>query len=195
LLSLITFLYFCLMVTQIELISPRLILRSVTPALIHELYTTKTKEEIIRYFGVDEKGYEHFKDMHEKGMETNRFSMFFFLLLDKQTNLPIGECGFHTLNTSHRRTELFYTLRHEADKRKGLMTEALHVVLKYGFTELDLHRVEALVGSSNTASIKLLQRFNFVKEGTMREDYVVNGKNQDSDCYSLLKWEWEKMQA
>ncbi len=146
------------------------------------------------YFDVDESGYDHFKNMHEKGMETNRLSMFFFLLLDKKTNLPIGECGFHTLNKTHRRTELFYTLRKDEHKQKGLMTEALTAVLEYGFTKLDLHRIEALVGDRNTASVKLLKNFNFTKEGTMREDYCVDGKNESSDCYSLLKWEWEKTQ-
>lgn len=70
------------------------------------------------------------------------------------------------------------------------MTEALREVLNYGFSELKLHRIEALVAESNIPSIRLLKRFGFTKEGTMREDYVVNGVSEDSDCYSLLKWEW-----
>ena len=180
------------MFKQIELTTHRLILKSVTPAIIHEFYNTKTKDDIMQYFGCDEAGYDHMKSMHEKGMETNRLSLFFFLLINKQNNLPIGECGFHTWNKTHNRTELFYLLRKDADKQKGYMSEALKAVLDYGFNELNLHRVEALVGATNIHSIKLLARFGFTKEGTMREDYVVNGKNQDSDCYSLLKWEWKK---
>lgn len=178
------------MLPPIEITTQRLILKSITPALIHELFNTKPKDGIIRFFGVDEAGYEHFKDMHEKGMETHRLSLFFFLLIDKQNNLPIGECGFHTWNQTHRRAELFYSLRKDADKQKGFMTEALHKVLNFGFTELNLHRIEALVAADNTPSVKLLLRYGFTKEGTMREDYVVEGKNEDSDCYSLLKWEW-----
>lgn len=72
------------------------------------------------------------------------------------------------------------------------MTEALETVLKFGFTELNLHRVEALIADENEPSKRLLLRYGFLKEGTMREDYVVNGVNEDSDCYALLKWEWEK---
>jgi ribosomal-protein-alanine N-acetyltransferase len=64
-------------------------------------------------------------------------------------------------------------------------------VLNFGFTQLNLHRVEALIDANNLPSLKILQRFKFKKEGIMREDYVVNGKNEDSDCYSLLKWEWD----
>jgi ribosomal-protein-alanine N-acetyltransferase len=175
-----------------EIHTNRLLLKPITPAVIHDLYNTKSKNEIIAFFGFDESGYEHYKNMHEKGMETHRISIFVFLLIDKQTNLPIGECGFHTWNKTHRRTELFYLIRNDEHKQKGLMTEALKAILDFGFTQLDLHRIEALVADWNIPSVKLLQHFCFTKEGTMREDYCVNGKNENSDCYSLLKWEWEK---
>jgi ribosomal-protein-alanine N-acetyltransferase len=182
------------MTNQIQIATPRLILKSITPAIIHGLFNTKTKEQIISYFGFDDSGYEQYKSMHEKGMETHRISLFLFLLIDKETNLPIGECGFHTWTASHNRAEVFYNMRDDSNKRKGLMTEALEAVLKYGFTELKLHRIEALIADENEPSKRLLLRYGFSKEGTMREDYVVDGKNEDSDCYSLLKWEWEKNQ-
>ena len=179
------------MTLQVEISTERLLLKGITPALIHELFRNKTKDEIIQYFGIDEDMFGHYKNMHEMGMETHRISLFVFLLINKETMLPIGDCGFHTLNMTHRRAELFYTLRRDADKRKGYMTEALPRVLDYGFTELGLHRLEALTAHWNIPSVKLLLRYGFTKEGTMREDYVVNGKNEDSDCYSLLKWEWD----
>ena len=176
--------------TDTSISTKRLLLKSVTPALIHEQFNTKTKAEIMTFFGLDETSFLHYKSMHEGGMETHRLSLFFFLIHDKATNLPIGECGFHTLNKSHCRAELFYSLRKDSYKQKGLMTEALVEVLDFGFNKMELHRIEALVASWNTPSVKLLQRYGFTKEGTMREDYVVDGKHEDSDCYSLLKWEW-----
>ena len=179
------------MKNQIEITTDRLILKSITPKIIHELFNTKTKEEIINYFGYDESAFEHHKRMHESGMESFRISVFSFLIFDKLTNLPIGECGFHTWNMDHNKGELFYNIRNEENKQKGLMTEALKSVLNYGFNELNLHRIQALVAADNVPSIKLLLHYGFVKEGTMREDYVVNGVNEDSDCYSLLKWEWK----
>lgn len=56
---------------------------------------------------------------------------------------------------------------------------------------MKLHRVAALVGRENMPSLKLLNKFGFKFEGTLREDYVVDGKNEDSECYSLLSWEWK----
>ena len=179
------------MENQIEIFTERLLLRSLTPSIIHHLFNTQTKEEIMTYLGLDESGFEHYKAMHEKGMETNRLSLFIFQLIDKETNIPIGECGFHTWNRTHNRTELFYHINQPNFKEKGLMSEALKRVIEFGFTESNLHRIEALLDANNTPSLKLLQKNNFTKEGTMREDYVVNGVNSDSECYSLLKWEWK----
>lgn len=176
----------------VELETERLILKGIVPATIHELFRTRSKEELLQFFGPDETVYERFKGMHEHGMETHRLSLFSFLLVDKESGETIGDCGYHTLNKLHRRAEMGYGLRLEKDKQKGYMTEAMRAILDYGFEELGLHRVEALVAKYNTPSIRLLQRYGFSFEGTMREDYVVNGKNDDSDCYSLLKWEWKK---
>lgn len=183
------------MTNLIEITTPRLILKSITPALIHDFYNTKSKEEIKSYFGFDDAAFGHYKDMHEKGMETHRISLLFFLLIEKESDLPIGECGFHTWTASHNRAEVFYNMRNDNYKKKGYMTEALEAVLKFGFTELNLHRIEALIAAENEPSLRLLLRYGFSREGTMREDYVVNGINEDSDCYSLLKWEWEKNQG
>lgn len=170
----------------------RLLLKPITPEVIHSLFNTKSKEEIIQDFNVDEAGYEHLKNMHEKGMETFRISQLFFLILEKETNKVIGECGYHTWNPSHKRAELFYGLRNDTFKQKGYMKEALNEVVDFGFNVMKLHRIQALIADSNTPSKKLLLHYGFVKEGTIREDYVVEGKNEDSDQYSLLKQEWLK---
>ena len=176
---------------EVELNTQRLILKSITPAFLQELFRTQDKVYIMQYLGLDEGGYQHYREMHEKGMESFRISILVFLLIDQQTQLPIGECGFHTWNQKHRRAEVFYHLKHDSDKRKGFMTEALHAVLDYGFNAMNLHRIQALVDPGNTPSIKLLQRYGFSKEGTHRQDYNIDGSNYDSDCYSLLKWEWK----
>lgn len=177
---------------QITLSTNRMLLKSITPAIINEIFEHKSKDEIMHYFGADEAIYDHLKSMVEQGMEAYRVSSFYFLLIDKVSNNVLGECGFHTWNMPHRKAELFYSLRNDTNKRKGLMSEAVKVILNYGFTELGLHRIAALTAPSNEASIALLKHFGFSKEGILREDYMVNGINEDSVCFSLLKWEWEK---
>lgn len=170
----------------------RLKLQCVTPAYLHYLYNTLDKAAIMLQLDLDEAGYNWHLRMHEDGIETFRLSMRYFLLIDKSNNQVIGECGFHTWNAAHRRAELFYSLHSDSYKQKGLMKEALNKVLNYAFSEMNLHRVEALVSKTNVPSLKLLQHYGFKFEGTMREDYVVDGNNEDSECYSLLSWEWHQ---
>lgn len=177
--------------TEIIIETDRLQLKAITPTFIHHLFNNKSKEEMISFFGFDEQGFEKYKEMHEKGMETYQISFLFFLLISKQTNLPIGECGFHTWNKKHNRAELFYSLRADEHKRKGFMTEAIPVILRYGFEQMALHRVEALIAGWNEPSLKLINKYGFTKEGIMREDYFENGKHEDSICFSLLASEYK----
>lgn len=172
----------------------RLLLRCITPFDIHELFKSCSRNEIIAFFGTNHQGYEKYKEMHEKGMETDRISLLFFLLTEKETGLPIGECGFHTWNRFHDRAELFYHLLNDECKRKGFMSEALSSVIEYGFAVMNLNRIQAMVAEENTASLKLLIKNGFLKEGTSRQDYLVNGIYENSECYSLLKSEWNQSQ-
>jgi ribosomal-protein-alanine N-acetyltransferase len=168
----------------------RLTLKSVSPANVHELFKSKSKEEIKKFFDCDEKGYEFYLDMHQNGMETNRISLLFFQIFHSESKQLLGEFGFHTWNRSHKRAELYYFLKNDEDKMHGFMSEVMESLLNFGFNTLNLHRIEAKVAPWNTASTKLLEKFHFTFEGTMREDYCVDGINEDSNCYSLLKPEW-----
>jgi RimJ/RimL family protein N-acetyltransferase len=66
------------------------------------------------------------------------------------------------------------------------MQEAMIIVIDYGFRAMHLHSIEANVNPDNAASIKLLQRNNFVREAYHKENYYFNGKFLDSAIYSLL---------
>jgi len=170
----------------------RLQLLGLAPAHIHELFSYYNKKQIMAYLGVEsEADFRHYKEMHKHGMETHRLSLFLFIIKEVATGRPIGECGFHSWNKKHKRAELFYLLRRDEDKQKGYMTEALAPILAFGFEHMKLHRVAAFVAHWNAPSVRLLNNFGFTKEGTMRQDYLHEGKLEDSDCYSLLKWEWE----
>ncbi len=71
------------------------------------------------------------------------------------------------------------------------MHETLRAVLDYAFSVLDLHRIEADVDPRNTASVRILERLGFQREGYLRERWQVNGEVQDSLFYGLLRPDWE----
>lgn len=173
--------------TDFSLETERIRLKTITPAIIHSLFETKQQAEIMLELGVDERGYEKYKVMHSTGIETYRTTMLFFLLINKETNKIIGECGYHTWYRDHNRAEVFYKLTDDSDKRKGYLSEVLPFVLNYGFNVMKLHRIEALVANWNAPSVKLLQKNNFQFEGTLKEHYLVDGVFEDSDSYALIK--------
>jgi [ribosomal protein S5]-alanine N-acetyltransferase len=169
-----------------ELTTARLTIKVVTPAMVNDAFRTMSKEEMMKEFYLDEIGFEHYQILHEKGMETWRISMVMFILILTETNEAIGDAGYHTWNPSHARAEIFYAMRTDEHKQKGYMKEALSEIIKYGFSEMKLHRIQALISDYNTPTKKLLLHYNFQFEGTIREDYIIDGVSENSDCYSLL---------
>ena len=72
------------------------------------------------------------------------------------------------------------------------MTEALRAVLKYGFEEMRLNRIQAIIDSKNTRSMQLVRRLGFKKEGVLRQRSYFNGRFLDDVMFSLLMTEWKK---
>jgi len=69
------------------------------------------------------------------------------------------------------------------------MQEAFSEVVNYGFKVMKLHSIEANVNPANEASIKLLEKNNFIREAYYEENYYYNGKFLDTAIYSLLTTE------
>ena len=65
------------------------------------------------------------------------------------------------------------------------------MLLAYTFQELALHRIEADVDPANGASIRVLERLGFQREGYLRERWHVGGKVYDALFFGLLRREWE----
>jgi ribosomal-protein-alanine N-acetyltransferase len=178
--------------TQAIIETERLLLKELNPEVLHTLFTTGTDSEIMSELGL--KTTEELDAEREKfrlGMTTYRMSFKTFLLVEKETGKAIGKCGFHDWYAIHSRSELGYRMLDEAAKRKGFMTEALCAVIRYGFEEMKLNRIQAFIGSENIPSLKLIKRAGFTEEGTLRSHYCNNGKLEDSICFSLLKDEYE----
>lgn len=101
----------------------------------------------------------------------------------------IGTCGFYDWNKTARRAEIGYDLDPEY-WGQGIMTEALQAVLRYGFEEMGLNRIQAIIDSENVQSMKLVHRLGFKKEGVLRQRSYFGSRFRDDVCFSLLKQEW-----
>ncbi len=103
----------------------------------------------------------------------------------------IGTCGYHSWNEEHARAEIGYDLWPDYWGR-GLMPEALRVLLRYGFEVMGLNRVEATTHTENEQSMRVLEKLGFRREGVLREYYCQDGVCNDQVLFSLLRREWEE---
>lgn len=97
----------------------------------------------------------------------------------------MGLIGLWRLVKEHHYGELGYTVMREHWGR-GYTSEAIGAVVDFGFRTLGLHRVEAITRPQNAASMRVLEKNGFVREGLMRGNILWNGVFQDSVYFGRL---------
>lgn len=77
-------------------------------------------------------------------------------------------------------------------QQQGLMYQGLVLVVNEAFTELNLHRLEANIQPDNTASIKLVAKVGFTKEGCSKNYLRVGGKEwKDHEHWAIVNEKWQ----
>lgn len=114
-----------------------------------------------------------------------------YAIVEKNSNQLIGDCAIKLDEYEPRIAEVGMTISPDF-QQKGYATEAFKGILPFLFIEKNVHRICELVAVENVASIQLLHRLGFKKEGYFRESYFENGQWESEFQYALLKWEWEK---
>lgn len=103
----------------------------------------------------------------------------------------IGGIGLFPWDTANKKTSVAYWLT-EDFQGKGIMNDALKVLIEYAFTEMKLNRIEITVAIENTRSSALPKKLGFTLEGIAREAGWLYDHFVDLDVYSLLAKEWKK---
>lgn len=99
----------------------------------------------------------------------------------------LGLCGLHDWNRKHRRASVGYDLA-RSRWGQGIATEAVRAVLRYGFEQWRLNRIEAITIADNARSIRLLERLGFQLEGVRRDYWLeADGCYYGSAVYALLR--------
>lgn len=170
------------------LTTPRLTLRSIEPSDVERIFRIQSDPEVTRYFGRGPDG--SIADSERRiatllaGVRENT-SIRWGITLEESGEL-VGTGGFWRWNKPHRWAEIGYELL-PALWNRGIMTEALRAVLRFGFESMDLHRVEAHIDPENRASARVLERLGFVLEGQHRQNWYYGGRFTDTAVYGLLR--------
>lgn len=115
---------------------------------------------------------------------------FNFAIEETATQILLGDVGLSILEQSPQQGRIGYTLARE-HQGKGFATEAVRRVLDYAFGELELHRITADCDVANVASVALLERLNFRREGHFIESYFDHGQWTSEYLYAMLRREWQ----
>ena len=115
----------------------------------------------------------------------------YWTIARKDNNKLVGSCGFNYWNRDHARAEISYDLNKKY-WGKGIMTKTVKSVMGFGFSRMQLHRIEATVTPTNQGSLKVLRKLGFKKEGILREQKLLHGKFHDAVMLSLLQKEYLK---
>lgn len=79
----------------------------------------------------------------------------------------------------------------EAHNGKGYMTEAIELLVDYGFRTLMLHRIEAGVMPRNIRSMRVLEKAGFHREGIARKNVNINGQWEDHQVLAIINEHWD----
>jgi ribosomal-protein-alanine N-acetyltransferase len=109
----------------------------------------------------------------------------------KKSNKMIGSCGFSSFESKDRRVEIAYAISNDYWKQ-GIMTEAVAEVIRFGFDELGLNRIQAKAIVSNVGSWRVMEKCNMKFEGILRGYSILKDEIHDLKMYSVLKSECNK---
>ncbi len=113
-----------------------------------------------------------------------------FCIEDIEKNF-IGLLGINMGKPNYRKAEIWYKV-HPSYWNNGLATDAVKAALQFCFEQLHLHRVEAGCAVANMASVKVLEKAGFVKEGIERKNLPIRGEWVDNYTFSILEEEFIK---
>ncbi|MEO8710601.1 MAG: GNAT family protein [Parafilimonas sp.] len=112
-----------------------------------------------------------------------------FCITLTETNQFIGLIALNLGKLNFKIAEVWYKI-HPDYWKQGYASEALKSIIKFGFDNLQLHRIEAGCAVENAASIKVLEKVGMKKEGRKRKILPIKGNWLDNYFYSILDTEF-----
>ena len=170
------------------MLTRRLILRPVRMSDAQDLYEYSRDPEVARHV---------LWDAHRSIHQTRAYIRYLlrqyrscapgtFVIALRETGKVIGTIGFMWVQTENRSAEVGYSLS-RAYWNRGIMTEALQAVLKFGFDSLSLNRIEAQHESDNPASGRVMEKTGMRHEGRLRQRVYNKGRYADVELYAILR--------
>ncbi len=168
--------------------TPRLRLRKMTPSDSGDMYAYARREDVTKYLLWDPHPNLAYTKAYLTQVQKQYAEGHFFdwAVVLREENRMIGTCGFARLDETNNAGEIGYVLNPDYWGR-GLASEAVRMVLKYGFLSLKLQRVEARCLKENGRSLRVMERCGMQYEGALRCALFLRGEYRTVLICSALR--------
>ncbi len=174
-----------------DLSTKRLFLRRLLKTDYRDMYEYASDNEVTRYLTWDVHPDPHYTMRYLSYIipkyRTGEFHDWAVIL--KESGKMIGTCGFTSFSYTHNSAEIGYVLNRDYWGR-GLICEAIRAVMRVGFMELNLHRIEAKYMINNAKSRRVMEKCGMSFEGIQREAMYIKGNYETIGVCAILASEY-----
>ncbi|MGB8648730.1 MAG: GNAT family protein [Anaerolineae bacterium] len=174
------------------LTTERLVLRDFVEEDWPAVLAYQSKPEYLRYYAWTErtpKEVRAFVGMFLAHQRSDPRSKFQLAATLKTTGQLIGNCGIRMKAAGAHEADVGYELD-PAHWGQGYATEAARAMVRFGFTELKVHRISSWCIADNVASAHVLEKLGMRQEGRLHENEYFKGRWWDTLFYAILEQEY-----
>ncbi|GGA86906.1 N-acetyltransferase [Ornithinibacillus halotolerans] len=178
-------------VTNITLSNERIMLRELVESDWIDVHKYASQEIVSQYQAWGPNSTEQsiaYVDQAIKDAKEQPRLRFVFAVI--HNNRLVGASELNIRDVTNKVGEVSYII-HPAYWGKGFATEVATLLVDFGFTKLQLHRIYATCDPRNTGSIQVLKKTGMTLEGRIREHMLIKDGWRDSFLYSILEHEWD----
>ena len=132
---------------------------------------------------------EMFKKLFEPHGRTIRNKVQ-FEIWNKEDQKAIGLAEINNIHYAYRRASMAVIIGDLQYWGKGIATEAGKLLIKYGFSELNLYKTTTTVYSPNIGSWKVCEKLGMEREATLKNNGFIDGEYVNDYCYCIFQNDW-----
>jgi len=126
----------------------------------------------------------------EKQIDENK-NLYHFAIRAKEDDRLIGKADVQWIEWTNGNGWIQLGIGSAEDRRKGYGSQALNMLTRFAFAELNLFRVSARIPEYNEAALALFKKFGFVEEVRRRQALDRDGRRWDLFVLGLLNSDWQ----
>jgi [ribosomal protein S5]-alanine N-acetyltransferase len=173
-----------------DILSNRLILKEISWEDLEDIHKLHSFPEVDEFntIGIPN-NVEETKELIRpliEGQANFPIKSFTWKIVTKDLNDFIGMAGMNLSCDKFKSGEIYYKLLPQ-HWGKGYATEISRILVKFGFENLHLHKIEAGVATENIKSIRVLEKSGMTREGLRRKILPIRGEWKDSYHYAIVE--------